>query len=68
MKSVVTIKGKPVIEVYESFDGSYWFAMEKAWKQNSLIGRKVYKNDQIFFGYVLSPELFDPSALRLAGP
>ena len=52
MKSVVTIKGQPIIEVYESFDGSYWFVTEKAWKQDSLIGRKVYKQDQIFYGYV----------------
>lgn len=52
MKTIVTIKGKPVIDIYESFDGSYWFVTEKAWKQDSLIGRKVYKNDQILFGYV----------------
>jgi len=25
---------------------------EKAWKQDSLIGRKIYENDQILFGYV----------------
>ena len=52
MKSIVTIKGQPVIEIYESFDGSYWFVTEKAWKQDSLLGRKVYKNDQILYGYV----------------
>lgn len=52
MKSVMTIKGQPVIEVYESFDGSYWFVTEKAWKQDSLLGRKVYKQDQILYGYV----------------
>ena len=52
MKNVVTIKGQPIIEVYESFDGSYWFVTEKAWKQDSLLGRKVYKNDQILYGYV----------------
>ena len=52
MKSVVTIKGQPTIEVYESFDGSYWFVTEKAWKQDSLLGRKIYKNDQILYGYV----------------
>jgi hypothetical protein len=52
MKSVVTIKGQPIIEVYESFDGSYWFVTENAWKQDSLIGRKVYKQDQILYGYV----------------
>jgi len=52
MKRIVTIKGKPVIEIFESFDGSYWFVIEKAWKQDSLIKGKVYKNDQIYFGYV----------------
>jgi len=52
MKSVVTIKGQPIIEVYESFDGSYWFVTDKAWKQDSLIGRRVYKQDQILYGYV----------------
>jgi hypothetical protein len=52
MKSVMTIKGQPIIEVYASFDGSYWFVTEKAWKQDSLIGRKVYKQDQILYGYV----------------
>jgi hypothetical protein len=52
MKSIVTIKGQPVIEIYESFDGSYWFVTEKAWKQDSLIGRKVYKQDQILYGHV----------------
>jgi hypothetical protein len=52
MKNVVTIKGQPIIEIYESFDGSYWFVTEKAWKQDSLLGRKVYKQDQILYGYV----------------
>jgi len=47
-----TIKGVPVIEIYESFDGSYWFVTEKAWKQDSVIGGKVYENDQILYGYV----------------
>ncbi len=51
MKNIVTIRGKPVIEIFESFDGSYWFATEKAWKQDSLIDGKVYRKDQIFFGY-----------------
>ena len=52
MKNIVTIKGKPVIEIYESFNGCYWYVTDKAWKQDSMIGRKVYKNDQICFGYV----------------
>lgn len=52
MKQIVTIKGKPVIEIYESFNGSYWFITEKCHKQDSIINGKVYKNDQILFGYV----------------
>jgi hypothetical protein len=52
MKQIVTIKGKPVIQIYESFDGSYWFITEKCHKQDSIINGKVYKNDQILFGYV----------------
>jgi hypothetical protein len=52
MKRIVTIKGKPVIDIYESFDGSYWFVTEKAWKQDSVISNKVYEDDQILFGFV----------------
>jgi hypothetical protein len=52
MKSIVTIKGEPIIDIYESLDGSYWFVIERAWKQDSLIHGQIYKNDQIFFGYV----------------
>jgi hypothetical protein len=51
MTTIVTIKGVPVIEIYESFDGSYWFITEYLYKQDSVIGGKVYKNDQIMFGY-----------------
>ena len=51
MKEIVTIKGKPVIDIYESYDGSYWFITEKCHKQNSVINGKVYKDDQILFGY-----------------
>jgi hypothetical protein len=52
MKTVVTIKGHPIIDIYESFDGSYWFVTDKAWKQDSLFHGKIHKNDQILFGYV----------------
>jgi hypothetical protein len=52
MKEVVTIKGVPVIEIYESFDGSYWFITERLYKQDSVIDGKVYKDDPILFGYV----------------
>ena len=52
MKEIITIKGKPVIEIYESFDGSFWFITEKVYKQDSVINGKVYKDDQILFGYV----------------
>jgi hypothetical protein len=51
-EEIITIKGKPVIDIYESFDGSYWFIIEKCHKQDSIIDRKVYKDDQILFGYV----------------
>jgi hypothetical protein len=52
MAEIITIKGKPVIEIYESFDGSYWFITEKLYKQDTVINGKVYKDDQILFGYV----------------
>jgi hypothetical protein len=51
MATIVTIKGVPVIDIYESFDGSYWFVTERRWKQDSIIGGKVYKDDQILYGY-----------------
>jgi hypothetical protein len=51
MATIVTIKGVPVIDIYESFDGSYWFVTERRWKQDSVIGGKVYKDDQILYGY-----------------
>lgn len=51
MAEVVTIQGKPVIDIYESFDGSYWFITERLYKQDSIIDGKVYKDDQILFGY-----------------
>jgi len=52
MVTIVTIKGKPVIDIYESFDGSYWFITERSHEQDSVIDGKVYKDDQILFGYV----------------
>jgi hypothetical protein len=48
----ITIKGERVIDIYESFDGSYWFVTDKAWRQDSLIGGRVHEDDQILFGYV----------------
>jgi len=48
---IITIRGEPVIEIYESFDGSYWFITEKLYKQDSVINGRVYKDDQILFGY-----------------
>ena len=52
MDTQLTIKGEPLIDIFESFDGSYWYVIEKAYKQDSVIDGKVHKNDQIFFGYV----------------
>jgi hypothetical protein len=51
MVQIATIKGERIIEVYESFDGSYWYITERLYKQDSIIGGKVYKDDQILFGY-----------------
>ena len=51
MAEIVTIKGEPVIEIYESFDGSYWFITEKLYKQDTVLNGKIYRNDQILFGY-----------------
>lgn len=52
MNNMVTIKGQRVIEIFESFDGSYWFVVDKAFTQDSLINGRVFKKDQILFGYV----------------
>lgn len=46
------IDGKKVLRGWESFSGWYWFATEKADKQDSQIDGQVYKNDTIWFGYV----------------
>ena len=51
-EKIITIKGKPVIEIYESLDGSYWFITEKLYKQDTVINGTVYRDDQILFGYV----------------
>lgn len=59
MKQIITIKGKPVIEIFESFDGSYWFVTEKAWKQDSLVNGRVYKNDQFFSDMSGSPTVLN---------
>ena len=46
------IDSQKVLKGWESFSGWYWFATEKANRQDSIIDGKVYKNDQIWFGYV----------------
>jgi hypothetical protein len=51
MTEIVTIQSEPIIDVYESFDGSYWYITEKLYTQDSIIGGKVYKDDQILLGY-----------------
>lgn len=52
IKQRVMIKGEPVIAIYESIDGSYWFITEKCHTQDSIINGQIYKKDQILFGYV----------------
>jgi hypothetical protein len=72
MEETVTVKGKPVIEIYESFDGSYWFVTERTYRQDSVIDGKVYKDDRVLFGYVrlsACPEFgyFSEAELKLLG-
>ena len=45
------IDGKKVLKAWESFSGWYWFATEKAYKQESLINGEGV-NDTIWFGFV----------------
>lgn len=52
MADIITIQGEPVIEIYEALDGSYWFITEKLHIQDTIINGKIFKNDQILFGYV----------------
>lgn len=49
------VNDKPIIRAWESFSGIYWLATEEAWKQDSLIEGKEYKDDQIYFGFVTGP-------------
>jgi hypothetical protein len=66
------IDGRRVIEVWESFNGWYWFGVERAWKQDSLIRGKVYQDDQIWFGYIQGFEeewgCFSEKELELLSP
>ena len=49
MKEVITIKGKPVIDIYGSCDGRHWFVTEKLQKDE----------EQFLFGYVRFSPLLD---------
>ena len=51
------IDGKPIIRAWESWNGIYWIATEEAWKQDSIIEGKTYKDDQIYFGFVTGPHI-----------
>ena len=53
MTKIITIKGNAIIDIYENFDGSFWFITKKCHRQNSVVGGKVYKDDYIFYGYIL---------------
>ena len=46
------IDGKKVLRGWESFSGWYWFATEESHTQDSVIDKKVYENDIIYFGFV----------------
>jgi hypothetical protein len=49
------VSGKLIIKAWESFSGIYWLATELAYKQDSLIDGKEYKDDEIYFGFVTGP-------------
>jgi hypothetical protein len=46
------IDGRKVLRAWESFSGWYWFGIEKARQQDSVIDRMTYKNDTIWYGLV----------------
>ena len=50
------IDGKKVLKGFESFSGWYWFATEEAYKQDSVIDGRVYKDDTIWHGLVQGQE------------
>ena len=47
------IDGKRVIKAWESFNGWYWFAVEKIQTQDSIMSDgSIAENDTIWFGFV----------------
>ncbi|MBI4488390.1 MAG: hypothetical protein HY694_04845 [Deltaproteobacteria bacterium] len=50
------IDGREVIRGFESWNGWYWFAVEKVQTQDTVIGGKVYRNDTIYSGLVQGHE------------
>ena len=46
------IDEKKVLRGWESFSGWYWFGVEKADKQDSVINGKIYQDDIIWYGLV----------------
>ncbi len=67
------IDGKPIIRAWESWNGIYWIATEEAYKQDSVINNKVYKDDKIYYGFVTGPYTpewgyFSSTELKLLSP
>lgn len=46
------IDGQKVLKGWESFSGWYWFGIEQAYTQDSIIKGAVVEGDQIWFGFV----------------
>lgn len=46
------IDGKRVLRGWESWNGWYWFAIEKRGEQDSVIEGEVIENDTIWYGLV----------------
>lgn len=50
------VDGRKVDQAWESITGWYWFGVERAYKQDSVIRGEVYEDDQIWYGYVQGHE------------
>lgn len=50
------VDGKRVLRAWESWNGWYWFGVERSDVQDSVIDGRTYKDDPIWFGYVQGHE------------
>ena len=50
------IDGRKVIKGYQSVTGWYWFAVEDAGIQDTVVNDQLIENDQIYYGLVQGEE------------